>query len=87
MKPQVITIHKIFSEANMPPNFDEIDEKEESNDDSDASCCSDASRRVSLNKGQGSSQNGKTFGMVNKASHAQKKSMLHRSENFGAWNE
>ncbi|KAF2612405.1 hypothetical protein F2Q70_00010850 [Brassica cretica] len=43
----------------MPPNFDETDEKEESNDDSD-----DASRRVSLNEGQGSSQNGKTFGMI-----------------------
>ncbi|KAL0681577.1 hypothetical protein Bca4012_048424 [Brassica carinata] len=35
MKPQVVTIHKIFSDANMPPNFDEIDEKEGSNDDSD----------------------------------------------------
>ncbi|CAN6987711.1 unnamed protein product [Brassica rapa subsp. trilocularis] len=55
----------------MPPEFDEIDEKEGSNDDSDgedhrrfnlesprlfteASYCSDASRRVSLNEGQGS---------------------------------
>ncbi|KAG5379059.1 hypothetical protein IGI04_026901 [Brassica rapa subsp. trilocularis] len=71
MKPQVVTIHKIFSDANMPPEFDEIDEKEGSNDDSDgedhrrfnlesprlfteASYCSDASRRVSLNEGQGS---------------------------------
>lgn len=35
MKPQVVTIHKIFSDANMPPKFDEIDEKEGSNDDSD----------------------------------------------------
>ncbi|WZZ69294.1 hypothetical protein YC2023_080664 [Brassica napus] len=35
MKPQVVTIHKIFSDANMPPNFYEIDEKEGSNDDSD----------------------------------------------------
>ncbi|CAN6995756.1 unnamed protein product [Brassica rapa subsp. trilocularis] len=35
MKPQVVTIHKIFSDANMPPEFDEIDEKEGSNDDSD----------------------------------------------------
>ncbi|WZZ44083.1 hypothetical protein YC2023_040342 [Brassica napus] len=83
MKPQVVTTHKIFSDANMPPNFDEIDEKEGSNDDSDGedhirfnlespmllkSVTDDgshyASRRVSLNEGQGSSQNSKTFGMI-----------------------
>ncbi|KAL0677495.1 hypothetical protein Bca4012_005476 [Brassica carinata] len=60
MKPQVVTTHKIFSDANMPPNFDEIDEKEGSND---------ASRRVSLNEGQGSSQNSKTFGYTKSPSY------------------
>ncbi|WZY86225.1 hypothetical protein YC2023_032609 [Brassica napus] len=65
MKPQVVTIHKIFSNANMPLNFDEINEKEGSNDDYDG----EDHRRFNLESLRLCITD--DF-KVNKASHAQK---------------